>query len=343
MNRIYKLSIILVLVSIFVASCGGGAQKELPEIGTIQVGYIPLLAYAPFFVGVEKGYFEEQGLQVELQSFKSGSFMVPVLSTGDLDVGAGENGTALFNAVNQDLDIKVVSGMLAQPEGSPFVPFLVRKDLFESGEVTSPADLDGKKVAVNVTRGNGEYTVAAVLESGGLTLDDVELITLPFPEMVVAFSNEAIDAAVLPFPLAGKAIGEGLAVILVQGDKIFDNPQTAVLYFGKRLLEPENKEVGIRFLTAYLKAARDLQGEGWFSDENVEIISTYTNVAAPAIKSMSIYFGPNGELNQTYMENIMLYYLNNGYTEFTKALSLSDVIDSSFLDEALERIGEYDG
>jgi len=343
MNKIYKLSIILILVSIIAASCGGGASTAMPDFGTIQVGYLPLLAYAPFFVGADKGYFEEQGLQVELQSFQSGSYMVPILATGDLDVGAGENGTALFNAINQDLDIKVVGGMLGQPEGSPFVPFLVRKDLFESGEITSPADLAGKNVAVNVTRGNGEYTVAAVLESGGLTLNDVELIKLPFPEMPVAFANEAIDAAVLPFPLAGKAIGEGLAVILVQGDKIFNDPQTAVLYFGQRLLEPENKEVGIRFLVAYLKAARDLQGDGWFNEENVEIISQYTNVPAPAIKSMAIYFGPNGEMNQTYMENIMLYYLNNGYTEFTEPLSLSDVIDSSFLDEALKRIGEYDG
>lgn len=343
MKKIYKVGVFVILISILVTACTEAGQKPLSDLGTVQVGYLPLLAYAPFFVGADKGYFEEQNLQVELQVFQSGSLMVPVLSTGDLDVGAGENGTALFNAISQDLDVKVVAGMLSQPTGYPFVPFLVRKDLFESGEITSPADLAGRKIAVNVTRGNGEYTVVGVLNKGGLSLDDVELITLPFPEMQPAFENQAIDAAVLPFPLAGKAMGDGAAVMLVKGDEIFDNPQTGVMYFGQRFLDPDNREAGIRFLAAYLKAARDLQGDGWYNEENVAIISKYTEVPAPAIKSMAIYFGPNGEMNQTYIEEIMGYYIDQGYTEFSDPLSLSDIIDSSFLEDALKRIGEYDG
>jgi NitT/TauT family transport system substrate-binding protein len=343
MNKKIQLIILVLSISVLITSCGGSvpSEEELPDFGTINIGYIPLLAYAPFFIGAEKGYFEEQGLQVELQSFNSGSFMVPVLSTGDLDVGAGENGTALFNAIDQDLDIRVVSGMLSQPQGYAFVPFLVRKDLFDSGEITSPADLKGKKVAVNVERGNGEYTLVAVLERGGLTLDDVEIVTLPFPEMPPAFTNQAIDAAVLPYPLAGQAVGNGLAAILLDGDEIFDNPQTAVLYYGQRLLKPENHEVGVRFMMAYLNAVRDLQGDGWFNDENVAIISQYTNVPAPAIKSMAIYFGPNGEINESYIEKIMNYYIDQGYTEFSEPLSLSRILDLSFLEAALSRIGEF--
>jgi NitT/TauT family transport system substrate-binding protein len=343
MNKKRTLLVLVLFISVLVTSCGGGtpSEEKLPDIGTINIGYIPLLAYAPFFIGAEKGYFEEQGLQVELQSFNSGSTMIPVLSTGALDVGAGENGTALFNAINQNLDIRVVCGMLAQPQGYAFVPFLVRKDLFDSGVITSPADLKGRKVALNVERGNGEYTLVAVLEQGGLTLDDVEVVTLPFPEMPPAFTNQAIDAAVLPYPLAGQAISNDLAVVLVEGDEIFDNPQTAVLYYGQRLLKPENREVGIRFMVAYLDAVRDLQGDGWFNEENVAIISQYTNVPAPAIKSMAIYFGPNGEMNESYIENIMDYYIDQGYTEFSEPLSLSKILDLSFLEAALTRIGEF--
>ena len=92
------ISLILLMVVILSSGCG---KTTLPEIGTIKVGFILSLGFAPLFVGVEKGYFEEQGLQVALQSFTSGSTMISLLSTGGLDVGAGETGSALFNAIHE--------------------------------------------------------------------------------------------------------------------------------------------------------------------------------------------------------------------------------------------------
>lgn len=181
------------------------AEEEAPEteMETLKVGYIPILGFAPYFVAQESGYFEEQGLNVEMELFRSGDPMIAPLSQGQLDVGGGETGPALFNAVNLGLDVKVVSALAAQPEGYGAVPLLVRTELSESGEVTTIADLAGKKVAVNIERGTAEYLLAKALEQNGLTLEDVELVSLPFPEMPVALANAAVDAAILP-PSAGR-------------------------------------------------------------------------------------------------------------------------------------------
>jgi len=319
------------------------AQVPLPDMGPLVVGYMPVLAYAPLFVAVEKGYLQEQGFEIELQSFRSGSYMIAPLSTGLIDAGAGETGTALFNAIALELDVRVVGALSSQPTGYGAVPLLVRKDLFDSGEISSPADLKGRRVALNVERGMAEYLLAEALAQAALSVDDVQLVTLPFPDVPAALENRAVDAAILPHPLAAKAIGSGSAAVLLEGDSIVDTPQNGVLYFGQRLLDPANREAGVRFLVAYLKAARDLQGDGWRSDANATILNKYTNVPTASIQAGVAYYSePNGEINRSSTERIQQYLVGRGYTEVTEPLPLSEFIDDSFMTEALERLGRFE-
>jgi len=314
------------------------------DIGTLQVGYIPITGFAPFFVAQELGYFEELGLDIELMLFRSGDPMIAPLSLGQLDVGGGETGPALINAFNQGLDVRVVSGLTSQAEGFGAVPLLVRTDLFESGAVTTPGDLSGMRVAVNIERGNAEFLLASGLEQFGLSVEDVELITIPFPEMPAALANEAVDAAILPHPLAGTPLREGDAVVLMEGHEMANDPQNGVIYFGQRLLEEENREVGIRFLMAYLQAARDLQDteEATFreNDAVVSAILEWTNVPEPAVRGgVTYFFDPNGGINLDSTEDIVSYHVNNGYTEADELPDFGALIASDMLEEALERVG----
>ena len=232
-NIIFSLVIMIVIIS---TGCSSqkSEQESISDFGTVQVGTIPVLACAPTFLAFEKGYFAEEGLKVELQSFNSASYMIPLLATGDLDVGVGQPGTELFNAVHQGLDVKVVSPASTQITGHDNNPFLVRKDLYDSGQITKPADLKGKTIAGNVERGLVEFIIVSILDLGDLTLRDVNFITMPFPEMNVALANQAIDAAVIPEPLASAAVRDGNAVILIQASEVFDRPSMGFWFFGKR-------------------------------------------------------------------------------------------------------------
>jgi NitT/TauT family transport system substrate-binding protein len=312
------------------------------ELDTIKVGYIPILGFAPYFVAQERGYFEDQGLNVEMELFRSGDPMIAPLSQGQLDVGGGETGPALFNAVNLDLDVRVVGALAAQPEGYGAVPLLVRTELSESGEVTTPGDLAGRKVAVNIERGTAEYLLAKALEKDGLSLSDVELVSIPFPEIPAALANAAVDAAILPHPLAGRALGEGDAVVLVNGDQIVDNPQNGVIYFGQQLLDPENRETAVRFLVAYLMAARELQGDAFRSDDDiVNAILEWTSVPEPAVRNgVAYYFDPDGAINTASTEDFQAYHVGSGYTEYSELIPLDEIIVSEFLDEALSRLDQ---
>jgi NitT/TauT family transport system substrate-binding protein len=341
-NRLLIIFAVLAIIALALPACAQNPQGEMSDLGTIQVGYLPATGFFGFYVAKEKGYFEEQGLDVELTSFKSGAEMVAPLSTGQLDVGAGETGTALLNAVSQGLDIKVVCGFSSQAAGFGGTPILVRKDLADSGEIKGPEDLKDRKLAVNVPRGMTEYFFAKYLAKGGLTIDDVELVPIPFPDMPAALANKAVDVAYMTYPSASKAINDGSAEILVNSDEIAGEIQNGVMYFGKRFLDPANKEIAVRFLAAYLKAVREMQDEGWMADDVLQIINKYTNQPPEVIKSGRVSFNnPNCGLVFDSLEDVQNYYLTRGYTEYTEALPLSDFILEDFAKEAVTRIGEY--
>lgn len=339
------VSCLFLFVLILTACAGSGDQtSSLPDLGTIKVGYIPTSGYSPLFLGVEKGYFEDRGLKVELERFDSGSKMIAPLSAGQLDVGAGEPGTALFNSRHQGLDVMVVCGMSSQAPGYGGVPIIVRKDLYDSGELDEIVELKGRKVALNILHGMGEYLIAKALEKEGLTIDDVELVTIAFPDTPAALANGAVDASTLPQLIAEKAIEDGIAVELIRGDQIAGEIQSTVMYFGKRFLDPANREIAIRFLEIWLKGMRELYDEEWSNPENLAIISKYTNLPPETIKNSApkqSYYNPNCDYNSESLEDIQDYYISRGYTEYREALPLSEIVDDSFRKEVIDRIGVY--
>jgi NitT/TauT family transport system substrate-binding protein len=359
MNTRYRWqAALLVLVTLLAAGVGpfapmASAQTPAPvtpaptailtaAMTTIKVGHLPSLSFAPLFVALGKGYFAEQGLTLELQEFRGAATLIPFLSTGQLDVAGAGVGTALFNAIGQNMDVKMVASLFAEPPGYGAIPLLVRRDLFESGQVTKPADLKGKKIALNETRGAVEYVLSEALARGGLTVDDVEPVILSLPDMPAALANKAVDAAMPGPPYALTAVENGSATILLKGDEIVDSPQFGVLYFGRRMLDPVNREAGIRFLTAFLKGARDIHGDGWRKPENIAILNKYTKFEPQLIEKTDHYYcDPNGQINKASLEKIQAYYLRRGYTELSAPLDLARVIDETFLPEALARAGRF--
>lgn len=328
--------------SVLLSACAPATPTPPPEPVVVKLGYLPVLAFHPYYVALENGYFEEQGIVIEFERFRSGSEMIAPLASGALDVGAGQNAPSLFNAVDQGMDIKVVAGVAAQPPGHAAVPIMARLDLYESGELDTPAELAGKTVATNVPNSIGDYLLNSILQREGLALEDVNIVTMPFPDMLAAFENNAIDAAILPSPLYGAAIGRGLATVLVPGDEVSPGVQDGVQYYGANFLSAES-DLPVRFLVAYLQGVRDIQGDAWKSEENIGILSKYTELPLEVLEGLNnaYYHDANGRGNVDSILDFQDFYLERGYVEYSQALTLDEITDYSYLEEALERLGEY--
>ena len=202
------------------ASGQAAAATVAPAAGgpleVVRMADARVLAAAPVYVALEKGYFREQGIHLQLETTAGAADVVPFLATGDLDLALGATTVGLFNAFDRGADIKIIApaGIMTL-EDSP-LPLLVRKDLYDSGEVRGPADLRGRKVAMNTRGASPEYLLSKIMDGVGLTVNDLDLVTVPFPDMPAALANGSIDAAVAAKPAATRAVSLGVAVKLVK-------------------------------------------------------------------------------------------------------------------------------
>ncbi|MDP2661141.1 MAG: hypothetical protein Q8R28_10485, partial [Dehalococcoidia bacterium] len=87
------LGLLFVLLSV---AC---AQQPPARVETVRVGELGYMADLMLYIGVVKGYFAEQRIDVNFQRFRSATDMIAPLSTGDLEVGGGSVSAGLLNAV----------------------------------------------------------------------------------------------------------------------------------------------------------------------------------------------------------------------------------------------------
>ncbi|MBA2278458.1 MAG: ABC transporter substrate-binding protein [Chloroflexia bacterium] len=310
---------------------------QVPDGATqVTMGYTPASIFAPVFVAREKGYFAEQGLDVELQALAGGSDMVVLTATGEFDAGIAGVGPAFWNGANQGLPLTIIAP--GHAEGSPVAtPLMISRAACEGGEIASVADLAGKRVSVNA-RGATEYWLSQALGTAGLTLDDIDLQTLAFPDAVTALQSGAIAGAMIGEPLASRAEQEGIAVRLAT-DFPVQNIQPTVI-FGNDVFLAENPDAAAGLVAGYLKAARDLTSN--FNDPvNLAIIEQYTNVPASLIaSSVKPVYAPDGTIDLTSLSTLQQFFRERGQLDYDQNLDPATLVDDQYVIEARARLGD---
>jgi NitT/TauT family transport system substrate-binding protein len=306
----------------------------------VKVGFVPVSIFSPVFVALEKGYYAEQGLDVELEPFAGGPDPIILTGSGELDFAAIGAGPAFWNAAATGLPVEIVAP--GHAEGSPVAtPLMISKQSCDSGAITGVADLQGKKVSVNA-RGATEYWLAQALGTAGLTLDDVDLQVLPFPDAVAALASGAVDAAMVGEPLATKAEQDGIAVRLLSDFPVQDIQPTAII--GNKDFVGANPEAAQGFVTAYLKACRDLAGPGFKDPVNLAIIEQYTGVPASLVAdAVQPVFAVDGEINVEGLNTLQTFFRERGQLEYDADIDPATLVDDQFVTAAVEELGPFDG
>src|SRR5437867_8388839 len=174
---------------------------------TVRVGYIPSDSFAALYIMADR-YLPAADIGVETVRLAGGPEILSQVATGQLHVGGAGMGAAGFNAVASAMPIEFVA-----PLHSGYVEdyFTVRKASWEK-EIRRIGDLKGKPVALNVRGAAVEWMLDQALKKDGLTLRDVQIKIMPFPDMVPALESGAVEAAILTEPFPTLAEERGIAV-----------------------------------------------------------------------------------------------------------------------------------
>jgi NitT/TauT family transport system substrate-binding protein len=308
---------------------------EGDNLATVKMGFTPISIFAPVFIAKEKGYMAEEGIDLQLEPFPGGSNAVVLVSSGQLDLAIGGAGPAFWNAAAQGLPVTIIAPGHAE-EDPVATPLMISTAACESGEITSVADLAGKKVAVNAP-GATEYWLQQALSTGGLTLDDIDLQYLAFPDAVAALASGAIDASMVGEPLATKAEQDGIAVRLATDFPVYD-VQPTVIFANNDWIE-QNPEQAEGFVTAYMRAVQDMTDGGWNDATNLAIIEQYTGVPAELVaESVKPVYAADGMVNVVGLSTLQSFFRARGQLEYETDLDPASIVDQQFVSSALAEL-----
>jgi NitT/TauT family transport system substrate-binding protein len=174
---------------------------------TVKVGAVRSISTVAILWASEKGYFKEYGIKVSMDTLDTAANSIALLAQNQLQLVEGGISAGYFNALEKNLPVTMVVDRVSSPLGHNL---MLRPDL--KGQITQLRQLKGKTIATNGQGAVSTYEVGKLLESDGLTINDVDIKVIPFTQYAVAFNNKAIDAAITIPPFTAQLLDGGHAV-----------------------------------------------------------------------------------------------------------------------------------
>lgn len=252
---------IIAIIGLFILSIllftNASAQEVKKEI---ILGCETSLLTAPVWIAQNKGYFQEEGLNVKIIEFDSGkASFAAMLNQRNIDIATVAQTPIMFNSFNRK-DFAIIAAMVNSDND---VKVLVRRDR----GINNPSDLRGKKVAI--TKGStGEFFLDLFLLYKGVVSSQVETIDAKPSELPPALVEERVDAICTWEPHIIKAkqlLGKKALVMPSKGIYRED------FYFlaNKRFIKNDSEALN-KFLKAIEKSELFIKGN---EKESINIVS----------------------------------------------------------------------
>ena len=281
-RRVHRLATIPALLgalALALAACSGSpdagdtgpSDGGAAESTAITVGVIPIVDVAPIYLGVDQGFFTDNGLDVTLELAQGGAAIVPAVVSGEYQLGFS-NSTSLLIASQKGLPLQIVApgNSTTGDVDSDFGAVVTKPD---SG-ISSPKDLAGKTVAVNTLNNIGTSTIQAVVEKDGGDPTAVEFVEVGFPDMPAQLEAGNVDAAWILEPFLTVAKNQG-AVVVTHNYAEVDPKLMIAAYFTTTEYAEQNPDVVSAFQAAITES---LEYASDHPDEARAALDLYTEI-----------------------------------------------------------------
>lgn len=225
MNHTRRFALAALLV-VALAGCGATPSAEVNKSGNglrkIVLAHDGTAAAAAVSLGIEHGFFEEEGLAVEHKGIGAPPAIIAAVQSGQVTAGSVPT-IALINAIGQGVPLKAFAPDSGYPSGVEDMTEFDTIGIYVNPEATikRPRDLEGKSVAVPSRKAVFEVLVADAVRRDGGDPTKVNWIVLDFGSQVAALKSGKVDAAGLPMPFTVQATEAGAKLLVQPGQDFY--------------------------------------------------------------------------------------------------------------------------
>lgn len=305
-----------------------------------SIAALPFISTSPIFIAKERGYFDAEGIDLEIKIFNAAQAVAVAVASGDADFGITAFTGGFFNLAGKGA-LKVVAAQSREEPGYNFVAYVASKKAYDEG-FRSPKDFAGKSVAITTVGSSFHYNLGMLADKYGFKLDSVQMKPVQsIPNMMAALSGGQVDATILPANNALKleADGSGKIIGWVHEHTLW---QLGALFTSTKNVKDKRPMVE-RFVKAYQKGlkdyadaflAKDSQGNRMIGEKAQALLPVLEKWVQPkptidTVKIAANYMDPQGRLMVKNIYDQVAWYQAQGLAD--KSVSAKDFLDLSFV------------
>jgi len=298
------------IATVFVS--GPAAAQKVP----VRAAYVPAITWLAAWVAKDKGFFDEQGLDVNFITVQNIS-LVPGLVGKQLDI-APATVIDLIKAAGAGLNIVAVAGGHSDTDENATNTVIARRN---SG-IASIKDLAGKTVGTPTLGAVLHIALLYWMKKEGVDPNSIRAVEVPFPNMPDQMAAGRIDVAEAVQPFSDKMIAAGDIAL---GDQLLQvaNPARSTLWIADRNWAEANKPTLIKWRTALRQAKAFIEAN---PAEARAIAGNYTKMTASVLQTMSL---PHYEVKLTNAEIDTWIAVLSEIGQLRKPLKGADLISAS--------------
>lgn len=320
----------VVMLSLLTGVVTGCSRQtdEAKALEVVRVSARVAIANAPILIADEEGFFAREGIKLEFVTLSTSlTQTLPALEREKVDVLAANLNIGFFNAIAKGARVRIVADRgYIDPHGCEFVGIVGRGSLFKSTDPPA-AQIRGRRISANIAGASG-YLADRYLASKGLTMSDVNFVTLPDNAQIQALNDGSVDLVFATEPRLTPSLPGNRMV--APASKFVPGLQYGVMVFGPSLLV-HHRDLGQRFINAYLRGVR--QYNTGKTPRNLDIIARRVQVNADTARSLC--WAPmrnDGSLDSPSMQEFQKWGVAEGYQ--IRVLADSEVNDPTFARKA---------
>jgi NitT/TauT family transport system substrate-binding protein len=324
----------------FIAVVAGAGTACAQEV-TVKIGTVRSISTVAILWAAEKGYFKEYGIKVVNENLDTAANSIALLAQNQLQIVEGGISAGYFNALEKNLPVTMVLDRVSSPLGHNL---MLRPDL--QGAITTLRSLKGKTIATNGQGAVSTYEVGKLLETDGLTLDDVDIKVLPFVQYPIAFANKAVDAAIAIPPFTAQLLDGGHAVSFKNPDDLVTpRPLTIAVSMVNTDWAKANRDLVRNYYVAYLRGIRDYCQAYHGGAERAEMIDLSIRTGTETRAELLYKYpwparSPNGRINIASLLDMQAWFRKNKMSNVE--LAPERLIDTSYVEYALRKLPAWE-